>query len=205
MGGIGSGRRWCYGANNTTDDYRRLDVRRWQRDGFLKPNHSFSWQWTRHGETVASIQVRTEAERVILTYRHRSGSSDWKDESYPVRLDWTPCNFGGERAWFRCPASGCGRRVAILYSGNIFACRHCYQLAYSSQRETIDNRATRRADKIRERLGWEPGILNGSGLKPKGMHWRTFERLTAEHDAFVDVSMAGMRDRLGLLRGLGGL
>ncbi len=25
------------------------------------------------------------------------------------------------------PARGCGRRVAILYSGGIFACRHCDQ------------------------------------------------------------------------------
>ncbi len=26
---------------------------------------------------------------------------------------------------------------------------------------------------------WEPGILNGHGGKPKGMHWRTYERLTS--------------------------
>jgi hypothetical protein len=31
------------------------------------------------------------------------------------------------------------------------------------------------------------------------MHWRTFERLTAEHDAFVGVSLAGMAARLGLI------
>jgi len=29
------------------------------------------------------------------------------------------------------------------------------------------------------------------------MHWRTFERLTAEHDAFVEQSFAGMALRLG--------
>jgi hypothetical protein len=32
------------------------------------------------------------------------------------------------------------------------------------------------------------------------MHWRTFGRLTAEHDAFVGVSLAGMAARLGLIR-----
>ncbi|MGH8579130.1 MAG: hypothetical protein ACREVK_03055 [Gammaproteobacteria bacterium] len=42
----------------------------------------------------------------------------------------------------------------------------------------------------------EPGILNGNGWKPKGMHWRTFERLTAEHDAFVGASLAAMARRL---------
>lgn len=48
---------------------------------------------------------------------------------------------------------------------------------------TPSNRATRRADRLRERLGWEPGILNGTGDKPKGMHWRTSERLKASHNA----------------------
>ena len=38
-------------------------------------------------------------------------------------------------AAFICPAAGCGRRVAILYRGGIFACRHCYRLAYASSRE----------------------------------------------------------------------
>jgi hypothetical protein len=85
--------------------------------------------------------------------------------------------------------------VAKLYSGNIFACRHCYRLAYPSQREALYDRAARRADKIRDRLGWEPGILNGEGLKPKGMHWKTFGRLCVKHDYFVTLSlrMAGLR------------
>ena len=185
----------------TTDDYRRLDVRRWQRDGLLAPGRAFGSPWTRDGETVVSIRVRTEADRVILSYRHRSGGGEWKDERYPVRLDWTVCTYGGRRAWFLCPARGCGRRVAILYGGGIFACRHCYRLAYPSQREAGYDRAARPADGIRARMGWEPGILNGKGWKPKGMHWRTFERLNAEHDAFVGVSLAGMAERLGLMNG----
>ena len=44
MGGPGSGRRWHHGAADCTDDYRRLDVRRWQRDGFLTPGRAFAWQ-----------------------------------------------------------------------------------------------------------------------------------------------------------------
>lgn len=193
--------RWHYGAADCTDDYRRLDVRRWQRDGLLTPGRAFGWNWYRGDEVRGSIQVRMEADRVILSYRHRSGSGEWKSEEYPVRLDWTPCNYGGRRAWFLCPARRCGRRVAILYGVGIFACRHCYQLAYPCQRETSDERAARRADIIRARLGWQPGIANGNGGKPKGMRWRTFERLTAEHDALVGQSLAGMARRLGILKG----
>ena len=205
MGGMGSGRR-SQGGKDATDDYRALDVRRWQRDGFLTPGRAFGWQWTRNSETVASIQVRTESDRVMLSYRHRSGGGEWKDELYPVRLDWSPCTYGGRRAWFLCPAAGCGRRVAILYRGGIFACRHCCRLAYPCQRETDDDRAARRADTIRRRLGWKPGILNGEGGKPKGMHWRTFERLHAEHNDFVNASLAGMMRKFGRLGvGLDGL
>ncbi len=200
MGGIGSGRNWYYGAKETTDYYHELDVRRWQRDELLIPGRAFGWQWTRNGETIASIQVRVETDQVILTYRHQSGGRDWKDESYPIRLDWTACNFGGRRPWFICPAIGCGQRVAILYGGGIFACRHCYQLAYPSQRETSDHRAIRRADRIRQRLGWEPGILRGNGSKPKGMHNHTFERLTAKHEAFVSESLTRMARQAKILQ-----
>jgi hypothetical protein len=104
---------------------------------------------------------------------------------YPVYLEWKGLHFSGRRTWFLCPAGVYGRRVAILYGGAIFACRRCHQLAYQCQRETADDRATRRANTIRRRLGWKPGFLNGEGGKPKGMHWRTFDRLRAEHDTFT--------------------
>jgi hypothetical protein len=61
--------------------------------------------------------MRAEQDRVILIYRHRSGDAEWKDEHYAVRIVRTPCNLGGLRPWFICPAVGCGRRVAILYGG----------------------------------------------------------------------------------------
>ncbi|MEK6785498.1 MAG: hypothetical protein AABY61_08460 [Nitrospirota bacterium] len=200
MGGMGSGRHWHYGANDTTDDYRAIDVRRWQREGLLIAGCVFGRQWSRNGEVTASIQVRVETDRLWLIYRHRSGGGEWKDENYPVWFERTACNLGGQRLWFRCPARGCNRRVAILYGGGIFACRHCYKLAYPSQRETWDGRARIRADRIRARLGWEPGILNGDGLKPKGMHWRTFARLLAEYEANVEQVAEGMASWTGLKR-----
>ncbi|MDR1074789.1 MAG: hypothetical protein LBL59_00320 [Xanthomonadaceae bacterium] len=73
---------------------------------------------------------------------------------------------------------GCGRHAAVLYGGTLFVCRHGQRLTYASTRENAGERAIRRvAERIRERSGWEPGILNGDGGKPKGMHGRTHERL----------------------------
>jgi len=201
MGGPGSGNRWHYGARDTVEDYHALDVRRFESAGMLTPGRWAGWQWTRYGEQVASIQVRAEHDRVTLIYRHRSGGAEWMDEQYPVRIVRTPCNLGGSRAWFICPAVGCGRRVAILYGGGIFACRKCYHLAYPSSREDAGGRATRRADRLRVSLGWGPGILNGEGGKPKWMRWRTFERLAAKHDELVGQSMQAMMLKFGLLGG----
>jgi hypothetical protein len=201
MGGPGSGNRWRYDAKSTTENFRTLDVRRWAREGMLGPGYSGGWQWTCNGETTASIQMRAEQGRVVLIYRRRSGGGEWKDEQYPVRIVRTPCNFGGERAWFLCPAVGCGRRVAVLYGGQIFACRRCHQLAYPSAREHAADRAARRADRIRARLKWEPGILNGPGLKPKWMRWATFERLTAVHEKFVQKSLREVASKFGLCSG----
>ena len=206
MGGMGSGRGQR--GKNTTSDMRPLDIRKLQRDGLLTPGRAFGWQWSVCGKEVASIQIRTEVDRVVLDYRNRSNGGEWRPMEYPVCLEWTGLHFGGRRAWFLCPAKGCGRRVAVLFGGSIFACRHCQKLAYACQRETADDRAMRRADTIRRRLGWGAGIANPAGSKPKGMHWRTFERLRAGHDAFANASWAGMAERLGLvnrrLAGIGG-
>ena len=199
MGGPGSGNRWHYGAKSTTDDYRRLDVRRLAREGMLRPGHWGGCQWTRHGEVVASIQMRAEEDRVILMYRHRDGDGDWKDERYPVLIERTPCPLGGSRPWFICPAVGCGRRVAILYGGTIFACRHCHRLAYTSTRDDPGGRAIRRADRLRARLGWEPGIINPQGEKPKWMRWHTFDRLVEQHEQLVIRSMSALAVKMGLL------
>jgi hypothetical protein len=186
MGGYGSGSR--YNSNSTTSDYRSMDIRHWQREGVLKLWCSFSFTWSRNGEVVGSIQARSESDRMWLSYRHRRYDGPWKDECYPVAIEWTPCYFGGSRPWFRCPASGCGRRVAILYGGEIFACRHCYRLAYQSQREAPHGRALSRAQAVRVKLGGSPSLAEPFPPKPKGMHRRTYERLHVKADQAQDRS-----------------
>jgi hypothetical protein len=65
--------------------------------------------------------------------------------------------------------------------------------------EVGDDRATWRADSIRRRLVWEPGILNGNVPEPQGMHWRTFDRLQATNDFRVRVVLADMAAKPDLL------
>jgi hypothetical protein len=88
----------------------------------------------------------------------------------------------------------------VIYGGGIFACRKCHQLAYPSQSENFADRAVRRADRLRARLGWPGGVLEGADWgKPKGMHWRTYERLCDEHDGLEGVVIRDFTARFSLL------
>jgi hypothetical protein len=172
MGGSGSGKRWHYGVKSTTAEYATVDVRELERAGALLPYIRSTLLWRRWDDSIESVEILAAQDAVTLT--HGSGK-------YAIYLERTDCNFGGSRIWFRCPATNCGQRVAVLYKSTIFACRHCLQLAYTSSREDAGGRAIGRADRLRKRLAWEPGIANGVGDKPKWMRWRTYDRLVAEH------------------------
>jgi hypothetical protein len=160
-----------------------IDVRSWHREGLLRAGqcflHSLTWNW----EPTQGIGVLTKADAVFLMFRSRS----WPDEYGPVitqriPIAWTPCTLGGRRPWFSCEATfngrRCCRRVALLYSpGGVFACRHCFGLAYDSQNETPSFRAIRRARKIRMRLGTGFSFAEPFPDKPPGMHWLTYLRM----------------------------
>lgn len=199
MSGMGTRRLGCVGARDLTDTYRSIDIRRWNRDGLLCQPQSFVWEWSNQDAVSASISVRTEPTMITLSYRHQIGGNAWENANYPIGIDWTPCNFGGQRPWFLCPVASCRHRVAILYVGKMFACRNCYQLAYWSQREKAEARIARRADRIRKQLGWELGILNDKGTKPKGMHSETFDRLSLEYDALKLIWLGEISRRFNLL------
>jgi hypothetical protein len=177
MGGPGSGNDWRFDAKYTTDDYLALDVRALARAGALRPGYRGGWKLAGIGETAAFVYLEAEHGGVTLRYRQRCGGSS-KSEEYRVTVVRTRCHIGGSRSWFLCPVRGCARRVAILYGGGIFACRHCYNLAYASSREGVGHRASRRLRKIEARLRWMSWC---TGSKPKWMRRKTFERLIARH------------------------
>jgi hypothetical protein len=203
VGGLGSGNWYRFDKKITTDECHSLDVRRLHREGFLKPGGWFRSSWSRAGNEIASLRGFVYRDQVVLSYRHRGGpSEEWEDIEEPIPLEWTLCNFGGERPWFVCPGvvngAACGRRVAILYGpGEYFLCRHCYDLRYESQREY---RALRRAQNIRVRLGGSTNMMEPFPERPKGMHHDTYMRLFWEHDKARREELAGMREWLDKLK-----
>ena len=195
-------------AKNLTDDFRTLDVRWLQRQGYLEPGESVTRYFNdrRNGPKEVLIDVHEGYLILIYTVTLRG---EVRTIETPVPIDWSQCHLGGRRPWFICPNNACRRRVAILYGKLVFACRHCHRLAYKCQKEADDDRALRRANRIRRRLGWKPGTLNLPGwhvdpawswYKPKGMHQMTYQRLLNEHNAFAMSAIGGMGMRLGLIR-----
>ena len=135
---------------------------------------------------------------MLLSYRFKSTGEIIEQQ---VQTQASPCHLGGQRYCFTCPR--CSKRVAVLYApGRYFACRGCGGLGYVMQKDGVGDRASTRADKLRKRLGWQAGILNGDGCKPKGMHWKTYFRLKSAHDALVLVSLHDISRKLGFLHKL---
>jgi hypothetical protein len=183
MGGPGSGRWSRWGTKDTVESCRCLDVRAWQRGHLLHSGLWFTTSWSNpQGEVVASIGVRVQHGRVLLSYQVQRGEDAWQAIEEPVALTWTPCHYGGQRPWLLCPGvvqgRDCGRRVAMLYgTGRSFRCRHCANLSYESQREAKPMRLLSKAQKIRRRLGGSASLIDPFPAKPKGMHGQTYDRL----------------------------
>ncbi len=181
MGGIGSGRPSGTGREKV-EACRSIDVNQLRRAGCLRPGWCGGWEWKRDGERVAWISMRSEETRLVLSYNYRRSGEEWQTIEEPVRIVHVPCRFGGTRLYFICPGVvngvSCGRRVAKLYgAGRYFLCRHCYRLAHASQSEGAWDRTLRRTNKIRQRLGGDPGLAAPFPARPKGMWRRTYERL----------------------------
>ncbi|MFN7822754.1 MAG: hypothetical protein ACK5PO_07370 [Bacteroidota bacterium] len=161
---------WRYGAGRParrlkTDQVLAIDARRWAREGILgTPGRCGSWGWRLNGEPLASLTYASQGHQVTV-----STEQVWQ----VLEVERTPCHYGGTRAWFRCPT--CTRRVAIVYwrGGRSFGCRVCWQLAYRSQSQDALARSISREARITARLT-EPG------LRPKGMHRKTFARILEE-------------------------
>lgn len=182
MGGYGSGRT----SNKLkAEHFRKLDVNSLNRAGCLEDGKCGNWVWSRDGEEVARIGYRSEGHRLVLDYRFRQYGDDWESVTMFAGITYADCNYGSQRPYFRCPGvvngRSCGRRVAKLFAGGkYFLCRHCYNIGYASQSEPRYDRMLRRANKLRQALGGEPGTAHWIAPKPKGMHQRTYQSKRCE-------------------------
>lgn len=194
MGGPGSGNRYRWGTKTSTEACHRFDLAGLARRGWLRPGSGGTTRWWRGEQEVSAIGWSVRGTGQTATALELSYAIGGEGIRYRVPLAWTPCHFGGQRPWFVCPGAGCGRRAAVLYGGRLFLCRRCHDLAYESTRQSPGDRALRKAQRIRQRLGGSANMLEPFPPKPKGMRWRTYERLAREADAAERTYHAGFLD-----------
>ena len=119
------------------------------------------------------------AQSIKVSYSYRN-----KSYSYSIKLSKTACNYGNYRYWWLCPK--CSKRTGVLYCAGSYVCRHCIGANYHSQLQQPVDRIYSKLNALRERLGWQVGIIHGIGERPKGMHHSTYERLLAEYEQLTN-------------------
>ena len=128
---VGRGVTW---KKALVGDYLQLDMKWLARQVDLESEAVCRVTWKRSDGTESGLSLFVEPPGMIrLMYTTPPAEGRRSDFNYRVYLDTTPCNYGGERWWFRCPS--CGRRCRILYGGPEFTCRVCRDLTYRSQQE----------------------------------------------------------------------
>ena len=187
MGGSGSGR---YGGRPTGEATNSLilDIALLRRAGLragIVATISMNWTCSWDGELPVELRIDARnSEAASIEVRHVTRDSERREISYTVRLTTTRPPFGGLRWWFLCPSRG--QRCAKLFlpnGGRYFLSRAGYGLGYACQRGTKADRLQRKARKLNRALGGDGKYGSPTPPKPKGMHWRTYERKVAQLEA----------------------
>lgn len=196
MGGIGSGRD-SYADTPTVEECRSIDAND-LKELTEQPNGEGVIWWGDRDDPDARVAVITEGDadledetrpaQIRLRYTvTRCRTDESREYNYPIPLEYTECNFGGYRPWFRCPKCRDRRRKLYFPPGRErLLCRECYDLGYRSSRTSGDElkqaelrykRAFEKADKENRRP--HPNGNRGPFFpdRPKGMHHDTFEEL----------------------------
>jgi len=146
MGGYRSGRNR---SRLLVEECLSIDVRRWHKEGLLRPGNQFRTHWSRDGELTGSIGVRVGrgAAWIYLVFSYDGG----EHQEHPVALARQSCQLGGRRVWFQCP--NCVRNVAKLYlrSGR-FRCRQCHRLGYLIENQDYGQRMWMKLEKLERRM-----------------------------------------------------
>ncbi|MBU0547967.1 MAG: hypothetical protein KJ710_00980 [Candidatus Omnitrophica bacterium] len=116
--------RWS--RRYAVEDCRVVNITKLKQEGYL--------------EGISVVQ-----SEILLQYSREIMVSEYEEYDYPIKLESTPCFFGGRRWWFICTKNPdgvyCGNRVGRLYlppNARYYSCRHCHNLTYTSCRKSHD-------------------------------------------------------------------
>jgi hypothetical protein len=124
------------------ENYLGLDLAWLRRRKMLTPGRISSVVWS-----VGDIMIVPLEDALPLVYRTRSWGEAWQHQEQVVLFTTTATAFGGRRRWFACPQ--CARPCRVLFGNGRFLCRRCWDIGYSSHRESRWSRTINRMHKLR--------------------------------------------------------
>jgi hypothetical protein len=144
MGNFGSG-KWadvCL-RKKSVEICNEISIKLLRENGFLDGSKAGTIEWknvvrdvVRSVEVESHIHVDVDKTPFLVV---RLGVLSSAIEQRIELISW-PCNYGGFRYYFACPAvKDDGNRVTKLFlppGGSVFGCRQCYDLAYQSCQES---------------------------------------------------------------------
>jgi len=163
-----------------------------------------SFGWTGTGGAAQAYALYRAGDSFFTLHFERSGETE-KPPPQRIAISFSPCAFGGRRAWFVCGL--CQRRAFRLFLYphffigekrlDRFYCRVCLGLTYD-QRRTKDvlTLGQMRARRVQKKLGDTSQLWDTPPDKPKYMRWRTYERLAAQHESAVELGNTGFVERI---------
>lgn len=174
MGGTGSGAR---NRKTSTGDCINLNMKNIKEILKYPDNTDSTITWGNKN----SISLRKESNNSIRISYNNIINGEKRDHNYSIGINYTDCNYGGKRAWMKCPH--CYERVTKLWlKRGVFYCRSCHDMNYFSSRISGDYTEiyNRKIKMIQGKLKAEYDVLQRYVPKPKGMHYKTYEKLTKE-------------------------
>jgi hypothetical protein len=181
----------------------KLNLNQLARHGFIKFGASIgargiSWRTSHQREITSGVITADMADSSRSWFRIALGGFVQQ-----ITLVSRPRHFGGHQWFFVCPATG--RLATVLWmppGASKFCSRHAWgrQVAYASQFMDRDSRAHYAQSKINSRLcsigQFDPEKWKFPP-KPKGMRWKTYNRLEQKFDYYEGTLNDSLLAKLG--------
>lgn len=165
-----AGAPWLEPRSDRIESFPLIDVNELRRVGIIPGPEVDGWGVAPGtGRLRVAVEFASEESTLMLI-------ADGLPRSR-VQLTWTPCPFGGARAWLRCPCCG-ARRVQLHLRRARWSCRSCHGLRYETQRLRRRERQLLKARRLRSQLGQGPSrLLAPLPARPKFTHASTYAAL----------------------------
>jgi len=158
------------------EDHARIDIIDLKKDGILEPGTDCTMTYEKKGNVIASVIISAKIDSLSLGYFFKQ-----KKRTQEIVLLWSPCHYGAQRTWLKCPLCASKRNALYLGPDGIWACRVCHGLVYQVQRLNPHTRHQYRAQEIkRKKLQALPGEMFGIPEKPFGMSNKKHNRIVEQ-------------------------